>query len=295
MSTCVVTTTTTTVLNDPPQPPVVDATPPSATARHDGGGGGHEEKKTTTPSNHGSNTSGSKHINKLHRRLSRCPSTTLSDLIPAATAALREQQAAEDTSAETTPLARALTKVKLQIQSKRLKERYLGHEWIRLALDLPVDECMINNPKCAPEPRIIVKPRLPDELPPPSAMDNPEAAATRTIALKKLSRRTGEIVAWYEWKFDKSKFTVEEIQSKVDRLRQIKIEYAAASSPTTTTTSPSLSLRRHRANSSAAATSKTSTTTTSPSRSLRRQRATSSAAAVALTTIVETQSSPSNE
>lgn len=290
MSTCVVTTTAaTTVLNDPAPPPV-DATPPSATVRHDGGGG-HEEKKATLSSN----TNSSKHINKLHRRLSRCPSTTLSDLIPAATAALREQQAAEDTSAETTPLARALTKVKLQIQSKRLKERYLGHEWIRLALDLPVDECMINNPKCAPEPRIIVKPRLPDELPPPSAMDDPEAAATRTVALKKLSRRTGEIVAWYEWKFDKSKFTVDEIQSKVDRLRQIKIEYAAAASSSPTfTTSPSLSLRRHRATSSAAATSKP-TTTTSPSRSLRRQRATSSAAAVTLTTIVETQSSPSNE
>lgn len=293
MSTCVVTTTAAaaTVLNDPAPPPV-DATPPSTTVRHDGGGG-HEEKKAT-PSNN-SNTNSSKHINKLHRRLSRCPSTTLSDLIPAATAALREQQAAEDTSAETTPLARALTKVKLQIQSKRLKERYLGHEWIRLALDLPVDECMINNPKCAPEPRIIVKPRLPDELPPPSAMDDPEAAATRTVALKKLSRRTGEIVAWYEWKFDKSKFTVDEIQSKVDRLRQIKIEYAASSSSSPTSTpSPSLSLRRHRATSSAAASSKP-TTSTSPSRSLRRQRATSSAAAVTLTTIVETQSSPSNE
>ncbi|KAI7886733.1 hypothetical protein K492DRAFT_175976 [Lichtheimia hyalospora FSU 10163] len=254
-------------------------------ARHDGGHEVGSSGSTSSTSNHSNNMNG-KHINKLHRRLSRCPSTTLSDLIPAATAALREQQAAEDTSTETTPLARALTKVKLQIQSKRLKERYLGHEWIRLALDLPVDECMINNPKCAPEPRIIVKPRLPDELPPPSAMDDPEAAATRTIALKKLSRRTGEIVAWYEWKFDKSKFTVDEIQSKVDQLRQIKIDYAAAaaSNPTTTTTSPSLSLRRHRATSSAG-------TTTSRPLSLRRQRATSSAAAVTLTTIVETKSS----
>ncbi|CDS02692.1 hypothetical protein LRAMOSA00097 [Lichtheimia ramosa] len=286
MSTCVVT-----VLNDPPPP--VDTTTPSATGCHDGG---HEQKiapssNSNSTSNYDSNTSG-RHINKLHRRLSRCPSTTLSDLIPAATAALREQQAAEDTSTETTPLARALTKVKLQIQSKRLKERYLGHEWIRLALDLPVDECMINNPKCAPEPRIIVKPRLPDELPPPSAMDNPEAAATRTIALKKLSRRTGEIVAWYEWKFDKSKFTVDEIQSKVDRLRQIKIDYAAAaaaaadadaSSPITR----SPSLRRQRSTSSAA----TASIRSSPSLSRRRQRATSSAAAVTLHTIVETKSS----
>ncbi|KAI9303980.1 hypothetical protein BJ944DRAFT_288985 [Cunninghamella echinulata] len=83
--------------------------------------------------------------------------TSLSDLIPKAAAALktqqllRLQQQQQQTSFQdptlptpTTTFGRALTKVKLQIQTKRLKERYLSHEWIRLALSLPVDTSHIN-------------------------------------------------------------------------------------------------------------------------------------------------------
>ncbi|KAI8140777.1 hypothetical protein BJV82DRAFT_190066 [Fennellomyces sp. T-0311] len=149
-----------------------------------------------------------RHINQLHRRLSRYPSTTLSDLIPAATAALKAsnelKQAEDEPPTVTTTFARALTKVRMQVQTKRLKEKYLSHEWIRLALGLPVDESIINNTK----------------YPSPPMKKKTKSNSIRMVALKSLEGRTGEIATWYEWKFDKSKFTVEEIESKVDRLRQ---------------------------------------------------------------------------
>lgn len=151
-----------------------------------------------------------RHTNELHRRLSRYPSTALSDLIPVATAALKasseaaaaeqEQEATDNTSRSSSSFARALTKVKLQIQSRRLKEKYLGHEWIRLALGLPVDEKIINS-------------------------NQPRGNGDHLVVVKKcLEGRTGEIATWYEWKFDKSKFTVEEVESKVDRLRKKRLQ-----------------------------------------------------------------------
>lgn len=101
---------------------------------------------------------------------------------------LSSQQAEEDK--QNTPFARALAKVRVQVQTRRLKEKYLAVEWIRLALNLPVDESVINS--------------VPD--------------------MKRERSRTGEIATWYEWKFDKSKFTMEEVETKVDRLRRIKIQ-----------------------------------------------------------------------
>ncbi|KAI9323768.1 hypothetical protein BX666DRAFT_1890268 [Dichotomocladium elegans] len=179
-----------------------------------------------------------RHINQLHRRMSRISSTTLSDLIPLATVALKEQQKLEEREEkennedpskqqqyQATPLARALTKVKVQIQSKRLKERYLGHEWIRLALDLPVDESFRT---CRVKPRFIIKESSTLPLSPATLRllePNPSCTPARRVALKSLDGRTGEIAAWYEWKFNKSKWTVEDIEQKVDRLRKLKIEH----------------------------------------------------------------------
>ncbi|KAI9499384.1 hypothetical protein BDB00DRAFT_796639 [Zychaea mexicana] len=188
-----------------------------------------------------------KPINQLHRRLSRYPSTTLSDLIPAATAALKasqqlkesekkqqqqQQQQQEETEVAGTTFARALAKVRIQVKTQRLKEKYLTHEWIRLALGLPVDESIINNTKY-PLPPMKRKQRVDTTS---SATNNNnkgdkalETTTTTTasenkksirmVALKSLNGRTGEIATWYEWKIDKSKFTVEEVETKVDRLR----------------------------------------------------------------------------
>ncbi|KAF7726579.1 hypothetical protein EC973_008624 [Apophysomyces ossiformis] len=135
-------------------------------------------------------------------RTTRCASTSLADLIPAATAALRatraqNQYSQPDESTLNTAFARALAKVKVQIQTRRLKEKYLAHEWIRLALGLPVDESKINT---------FVR----DE---------------EKTMLRKSDGRTGEIATWYEWRFNKVKFTLEEIETKVDRLRQKKLQH----------------------------------------------------------------------
>ncbi|OAD68510.1 hypothetical protein PHYBLDRAFT_173500 [Phycomyces blakesleeanus NRRL 1555(-)] len=106
----------------------------------------------------------------------------------------------DDSNSTCTAFARAVAMVKVQVMTRRLKEKYLGHEWIRLALQLPVDESTINN-----QP-------IRDEV-------------VWTLLNKRLDNRTGEIATWYEWKFNKTKFTTEQVQEKVDRLRQRKIDY----------------------------------------------------------------------
>lgn len=207
---------------------------------------------------------------------------SLSDLIPAAAEALRTrhhlQRSATTTSCSsdtpyvsvstpssslnsqqpatnTSPFARALTKVKLQVQTKRLKERYLGHEWIRLALGLPVDLSRINLHHCyysreqLDRKKAATHTSVTDTLPSPSFSPPPSPAPSHsnsTILIdsgpKKLdwsldttppvspsSSRTGEIATWYEWKIDRSKFTIDEIQTKVDRLRTTKLRDKMAS------------------------------------------------------------------
>ncbi|KAI9030039.1 hypothetical protein CLU79DRAFT_421378 [Phycomyces nitens] len=135
-----------------------------------------------------------------------CPSTSLADLIPVATAALKATKNAYDQNIDTddssayTSFASIVAKVKVQVMTRRLKEKYLGLEWIRLALQLPVDESTINNQS------------IRDKV-------------VWTLLNKRLDNRTGEIATWYEWKFNKAKFTIEQVQDKVDRLRQRKVDY----------------------------------------------------------------------
>ncbi|KAI7859589.1 hypothetical protein BDC45DRAFT_219453 [Circinella umbellata] len=186
-------------------------------------------------------------INQLHRRLSRYPSTTLSDLIPAATAALKaSQQLKKETDRSIaeegqdqyqqqngtgeqvlgSTFARALAKVRVQVKTKQLKEKYLTLEWVRLALALPVDESIINNSK-HPLPPMKKKYVDPEQLLQEQQQRtritreewDDDGNTIRMIALKTLKGRTGEIATWYEWKIDKSKFTMEQVESKVDRLR----------------------------------------------------------------------------
>ena len=110
--------------------------------------------------------------------------TSLADLIPIASAALKSKQ---DIHQQDSPLARALTKVKLGVQTRRLKEKYLSNEWIRLALNIPVDESTINTNHSSK------------------------------------GRRTREIVRWYEWKYKKITLSLNELESIVDELRTQKL------------------------------------------------------------------------
>ena len=111
--------------------------------------------------------------------------TSLADLIPIASAALRAKQQEQQ---QESPLARALTKVKIGVQTQRLKEKYLSNEWIRLALNIPVDESTIND--------------------------------TTICAVRK---RTKEIVRWYEWKYKKLRLSIQELESIVDELRKQRL------------------------------------------------------------------------
>ncbi|KAI8328482.1 hypothetical protein BC941DRAFT_444756 [Chlamydoabsidia padenii] len=204
---------------------------------------------------------------------------SLSDLIPGAAEALRTRQHLQQTTSNNdtltlfhdssstsslcnnqpvtnaTPFARALTKVKLQVQTKRLKERYLSHEWIRLALGLPVDLSRINLHHCyssqerlddkndktaGPQNPINTSMALDTSSLSPSYSPPPSPAPSNTTSSGLLNSkkdapinipatppvspsRTGEIATWYEWKIDRSKFSVDEVQTKVDRLRTTKL------------------------------------------------------------------------
>jgi hypothetical protein len=118
-------------------------------------------------------------------KLQRRGTVSLADLIPVASAALR---ARSTTSTQDSPLARALTKVKIGVQTHRLKERILRNEWIRLALATPVDEATVNN----------------------------------YMRISK-TNRTKEIVLWYEYKFKRLTLTLEELEKKVDELRRQRL------------------------------------------------------------------------
>ncbi|KAI8073119.1 hypothetical protein BC940DRAFT_290573 [Gongronella butleri] len=133
------------------------------------------------------------------------------------------QRGASHDAPSTTSFGRALTKVKLQIQTKRLKEKYLGHEWIRLALRLPVDTSHIDRRPSSlyyyyettanADGHFRTKVAAVKRAPPPPP------ATTTTDAASLPCHRTNEIATWYEWKFDRSKFTIDQVETKVDRLR----------------------------------------------------------------------------
>ncbi|KAI8374366.1 uncharacterized protein BYT42DRAFT_576112 [Radiomyces spectabilis] len=180
----------------------------------------HQSNNDIRSSSSPSHTDTFKLADDAHQRpLSRCNSTSLADLIPAATAAMRasseykRRQEPDPEASLNTAFARALAKVKVQVQTKRLKEKYLAHEWIRLALGLPVDESKINQ-----NPNGFI-----------TADDVQSTLSTPRIAYKNLDGRTGEIATWYEWKINKSRFTVDEVERKVDRLRQKKFAHHQAS------------------------------------------------------------------
>lgn len=124
-------------------------------------------------------------------KLQRRETVSLADLIPVASAALRakhRQSMAAQSSTQDSALARALTKVKIGVQTHRLKERYLFNEWIRLALAAPVDESTINSAK-------------------------------RVLS----TNRTMEIVKWYEHKFKRATLSLDELENRVDCLRRQKL------------------------------------------------------------------------
>ncbi|KAI9278800.1 hypothetical protein BDA99DRAFT_493173 [Phascolomyces articulosus] len=224
----------------------------------------------------------SRRINQLHRRLSRYPSTTLSDLIPAATAALKasqqlkkeQERQVEDQEPDavmgSSALSRALTKVRIQVQTKRLKEKYLTYEWVRLALSLPVDESIINNSQY-PLPPMKKKKVDPEQLLQEQKGNtmltreekDDDGNTIRMVALKNYKGRTGEIATWYEWKFDKSKFTMEQVESRVDRLRTRIQQIKHIAPDPTTTNKPTAKMLRASIRRPASAVTTTTTTTTS--------------------------------
>ncbi|KAG2197407.1 hypothetical protein INT47_005660 [Mucor saturninus] len=136
-------------------------------------------------------------------KLARRGTVSLVDLIPVASAALRAKhrlsssQTNNPPSTQDSPLARALTKVKIGVQTHRLKERYLTNEWIRLALAAPLDESTINTDNMG---RISVS-------------------------------RTREIVKWYEYKFKRSSLSLQTLEENVDALRRQKLLWSTLNLP----------------------------------------------------------------
>ncbi|KAI8058959.1 uncharacterized protein B0P05DRAFT_559180 [Gilbertella persicaria] len=128
-------------------------------------------------------------IKRKSIKLARRGTVSLADLIPVASAALKAKQRIHSTQEpQDSILARALTKVKIGVQTHRLKEKYLTNEWKRLALGAPVDETTIN-------------------------------LGTEEVK----TNRTKEIVRWYEHKLKKNTLTLEELEQRVDELRRQKL------------------------------------------------------------------------
>jgi glutaredoxin len=130
-------------------------------------------------------------------KLSRRGTVSLVDLIPVASAALRDKHRLSlynppSTQQQESPLARALTKMKIGVTTHRIKTKYLTNEWIRLALAVPLDESTINS-------------------------------NTRVLKCK----RTKEIVKWYEFKFKRCDLSLEQLEQRVDELRRQKLLFAA--------------------------------------------------------------------
>ncbi|KAH8556692.1 hypothetical protein BGW37DRAFT_21802 [Umbelopsis sp. PMI_123] len=160
-----------------------------------------------------------KHLNFKASKtaLNRRNTVSLADLIPAAAAALNTginpQLAPEPSS-----LSRAVTRVKTQMRTQRLKQSYLGKEWIRLALWLPVDESKIN---CWRKPLYL---REKDDEEEVIIMEKSTHGLRKEVRLANSIGRTFEIATWYEWKRNPSLFNVEQVESKVERLRHIKLD-----------------------------------------------------------------------
>lgn len=136
---------------------------------------------------------------KKNIKLARRGTVSLADLIPVA-AALRAKHrlsVKENPIIQDSALARALTKVKIGVQTHRIKERYLTNEWIRLALAVPLDESTIN---------------------------------TNNMGRISMSR-TREIVKWYEYKFKKLSISLQTLEENVDALRRQKLLYATIHLP----------------------------------------------------------------
>lgn len=122
-------------------------------------------------------------------KIQRRATISLSDLIPVASAALKEKQLLrKKEEVQNSPLARALTKVKIGLQTHRIKERFLVNEWIRLALSLPVNETIINS-----------------------------------NVTNRNKTRTKEIVSWYDHKYKNTVLSLAEIDRRVQFLRQLKL------------------------------------------------------------------------
>lgn len=134
-------------------------------------------------------------------KLQRRGTVSLADLIPLATATHKAKHRTSvlynDNENKNSPLARALTKVKIGLQTHKLKEKYLTSEWIRLALAVPLDESTINI----------------------HLINNKEK-----INYKK-NNRTKEIVKWYEHKYKRTVLPLSDLETRVDALRQQKLIY----------------------------------------------------------------------
>ncbi|KAI8580447.1 hypothetical protein K450DRAFT_237051 [Umbelopsis ramanniana AG] len=157
------------------------------------------------------------HFKASKATLNRRNTVSLADLIPAAAAALNTGTNSQVTS-EASSLSRALTRVKTQMRTQRLKQSYLGKEWIRLALWLPVDESKIN---CWRKPLYL---REKDEEEEVIIMEKSTHGHRNEVRLANRMGRTFEIATWYEWKRNPSLFGMEQVEKKVERLRSIKLD-----------------------------------------------------------------------
>ncbi|GAB5591246.1 hypothetical protein Unana1_06146 [Umbelopsis nana] len=160
-----------------------------------------------------------KHINFKASKtaLNRRNTVSLADLIPAAAAALNDGSSIQ-VSSEASTLSRALTRVKTQMRTQRLKQSYLGKEWIRLALWLPVDESQIN---CWRKPLYLREKDEDEEI---TIVEKSTHGHIKEVRLANRIGRTFEIATWYEWKRNPLLFDVYQVESKVERLRKIKLD-----------------------------------------------------------------------
>ncbi|KAI9282861.1 hypothetical protein BC943DRAFT_339211 [Umbelopsis sp. AD052] len=168
------------------------------------------------------NQSHSPHYKPIHFKaskatLNRRNTVSLADLIPAAAAALNTGTNPQ-VAPEASSLSRALTRVKTQMRTQRLKQSYLGKEWIRLALWLPVDESKVN---CWRKPLYL---REKDEDEEVVIMEKSTHGHRKEVRLANRIGRTFEIASWYEWKRNPSLFDMEQVEKKVERLRNIKLD-----------------------------------------------------------------------
>ncbi|KAJ2957830.1 hypothetical protein NQZ79_g6521 [Umbelopsis isabellina] len=150
--------------------------------------------------------------------LNRRNTVSLADLIPAAAAAFNNDDTEVEHTSQMSSLSRALTRVKTQMKTQRLKTTYLGKEWIRLALGLPVDESNIN---CWRKPLYL---REQDEDFDFTMVQKSSHGYRKQVKSANRIGRTFEIAAWYEWKRNPSMFDIQQVESKVERLRSLKLK-----------------------------------------------------------------------